>query len=88
MSNNYLERREWSEFKESGLVWFINRLLHLFGWAIVMEVDGEKITSVYPARCRFRGFYGDTEDDGFRRLTKHLSERWPEIIGDLDDTEP
>lgn len=63
----------WEEFAEAGLFWWINRALHLFGWALVREClpDG-KVLRVYPARCRYRGFPEETEIDGFRRLTAHI----------------
>ena len=34
--------RTWKEFLDNGLLWWINRGLHLFGWAIVVveEADG------------------------------------------------
>ncbi len=83
-----VEKRDWAEFQSAGLVWYVNRLLHLFGWAIVLQFDeNDRITDAYPARCRFRGFDGKCEDNGFRKLTKHLSERWPEIEGDVDEEE-
>ena len=47
-------RKEWEEFRKSGLLWFINMMLHVFGWAIVYEYENEKITSVYPARTNSR----------------------------------
>lgn len=63
----------WEEFVEAGLFWWVNRTLHLFGWALVRECmpDGS-VQRVYPARCRFRGFSEEKEADGFRRLTAHL----------------
>ena len=51
-------RKDWEEFRSSGLLWFINRTLHLFGWAIVFDYDDKtkELKEVYPARCKFRGF--------------------------------
>lgn len=69
----------WEEFGAAGLFWWVNRGLHLFGWALVREVadpetSAERIVRVYPARCKFRGFGQDVEEDGFRRLSEHLRE--------------
>ena len=36
-----VDRKTWKEFRESGLLWFINTILHMFGWAIVVDVDME-----------------------------------------------
>ena len=41
--------KSWKEFRESGLLWFINTTLHVFGWALVAEFEEGEITRVYPA---------------------------------------
>lgn len=69
-----LQRKSWEEFQEAGLIWFINRMLHLFGWAIVLKLNESKIVEVYPARCKFRGFCKDVEERGFKNLTNYLAE--------------
>ncbi len=67
-----VEKKSWNEFRDSGLLWWINALLHTFGWAIIFErVDG-KIVDVYPARVGFRGFDEQTNTEGYRKLTQHL----------------
>lgn len=39
-----LTKKTWKEFRDSGFLWWINMILHTFGWAIVVDVDddGEK----------------------------------------------
>lgn len=69
-----IEEKTWSEFRNSGLLWWVNRTLHLFGWALVVELEEDKITRVYPARCKFRGFSEEIETEGFARLTQYLKE--------------
>jgi ribulose bisphosphate carboxylase small subunit len=70
-----VERRTWEEFRSIGLLWFINRILHLFGWAICFEYDPDKkLIEVYPSRCKFRGFDTKTEAKGFIELSKYLKE--------------
>lgn len=32
MSKEMIKRKSWEKFRESGLLWFVNRSLHLFGW--------------------------------------------------------
>lgn len=69
------EKRDWNEFREIGLLWFVNRILHLFGWAICVDYeDVEKgiIKEVYPARCKFRGFSESCETNGFIKVTDYL----------------
>lgn len=75
MSEKMVFEKSWKEFRESGLLWWANRALHIFGWAIVVEVgeDGE-ISGAYPARVKFRGFPLDAEENGFISLSKYMEE--------------
>lgn len=82
--SNY-EERSWCDFTEAGLFWWVNRSLHLFGWAIVREEDDHgMILRVYPARCRVRGFSPDADARGFERLTRHIAERAEQLVADLE----
>jgi hypothetical protein len=76
-----VERKTWKEFQDAKLLWWINRLLHTFGWAIVFEVetDGE-VTDVYPARVKFRGFGVQSETDGFVGLTTYLESTMKDLV--------
>lgn len=80
-----VEERTWKEFKEAGLLWWANRVLHLFGWAIVMvqEQDGS-ISSCYPARCKFRGFGPESEEKGFVNLTRYLSDNMEDLLAEAE----
>lgn len=70
------EKKSWAEFRESGFLWWINMILHTFGWAIIFEYDhqNEKITDVYPARVKFRGFNEDSNSRGYKRVSKYMKE--------------
>jgi len=74
-------KKSWEEFRKIGLLWFVNRLLHLFGWAIVFEYTNPKgkLKSVYPARVKFRGFDNKCETDGFINVTDYLSKNIREL---------
>ncbi len=79
-----IEKREWKEFQNAGLLWWVNRTLHLFGWAIVVEQEEDgTITKAYPARCKFRGFEESSEEEGFKRLTNHIEEQLPNMFEDI-----
>lgn len=69
----------WKEFRESGLLWFINTTLHMFGWALVAEFEDGEITRVYPARCKFRGFNEDTNTEGYKKVSNYLKENIAEL---------
>lgn len=77
-----LTRKTWEEFQYAGLLWWVNRVLHLFGWAIVLETDNGKVLNAYPARTRFRGFDAKSEDEGFKKLTDHLRTNADELVAD------
>ncbi|KOS61572.1 MULTISPECIES: hypothetical protein [Lysinibacillus] len=69
-----VNEKSWKEFRESGLFWWINMLLHTFGWAIVMEFEDEEIKRVYPARVKFRGFDEDSNTDGYIKVSEYMKE--------------
>lgn len=72
-ASQQIERKSWEEFCDEKLLWWINRSLHLFGWAIVVEMAPDNtVTSVYPARVKFRGFDSKTEEEGFLKLNDYL----------------
>jgi len=80
-----IERKGWKEFKETGLLWWINRSLHLFGWAIVFEeADDGTVITVYPARVKFRGFSEDVEEKGFENVTDYLKTSCNKLREEID----
>lgn len=72
--------KTWAEFRESGLLWFINTTLHMFGWAIVMNMKDGEIVSAYPARVKFRGFSEQSNTDGYIKVSNHLKENIDELV--------
>tara|TARA_R110000851_G_scaffold208210_1_gene360573 strand:+ start:152 stop:391 length:240 start_codon:yes stop_codon:yes gene_type:complete len=66
-----IKKRTWAEFREIGLLWWINRLLHTFGWAICFDPDSGEC---YPARCKFRGFDEKSEDEGFAKMQDNFTQ--------------
>ena len=86
-----VEKRTWAEFRKSGLLWFINTILHAFGWSIILEIDSEtkEITDCYPARVKFRGFSEDRNTEGYKKLSCYMrdnaDELFKEAIGSEED---
>lgn len=81
-----VNKKSWEEFRESGLLWFINTILHMFGWAIVVTVnENESITNVYPARTSFRGFSEDVTSDGYAKVTKYLKDNIKELYKEVQE---
>ena len=79
-----IERKTWAEFRDAKLLWWVNRTLHLFGWAIVLEMgpDGT-IADTYPARVKFRGFTEQVDAEGFAGLTDHLRTNVGQLIPEV-----
>lgn len=70
-----IDKKSWKEFRDSGLLWWINMILHTFGWAIVVEVEENgTITNCYPARVKFRGFDEKSNDEGYIKVSEYLKE--------------
>ena len=73
----------WKEFSESGLLFYINQILHVFGIAIVTDVDDAgNITDVYPARVTFRGFGDESIVRGYKRLGQFVKNNVDRIFKD------
>ena len=70
-----VEKKTWQEFRDSGMLWWINMVLHTFGWAVVVAVDDDKnIISAYPARVKFRGFDEKSNTKGYKNVSKYMKE--------------
>ena len=75
-----IERKTWKEFRDSKLLWFVNTILHTFGWAITVDIDNDKIVDVYPARVKFRGFSEKINTEGYIGLSEYMKENCEELL--------
>jgi hypothetical protein len=77
-----IDKKAWSEFRSSGMLWFINTILHAFGWAIVLDIDdNEEVVGCSPAGVKFRGFSEDVNTKGYIALSEYLQKN----INDITD---
>jgi hypothetical protein len=76
------ERKTWNEFRSSGMLWAANRILHMFGWAITYEYDGEDIVKVYPVRTKLRGFAPDVDKHGFQAVSDFVADNAEDLAGE------
>lgn len=75
-----IDKKTWEEFRECGLLWWINTLLHTLGWAIVYDFgDNKNLKSVYPARVKFRGFGNKQIEEGYQKISKYMVDNAEEI---------
>lgn len=76
-----LTKKTWKEFRESGFLWWINMILHTFGWAIVVDIDDNgEITDVYPARVKFRGFGEKNNTEGYIKVSQYMKENVSDLL--------
>jgi hypothetical protein len=67
-----VDKKTWQEFRDTGLFWWVNSILHTFGWALVVELDKGEVVGTYPARVKFRGFDETTNTEGYQKVSKYL----------------
>lgn len=81
-----VEKKTWKEFRESGLLWWINMILHTFGWAIAIDMEDDgSISNAYPERVKFRGFDEKNNDEGYREVSKYLKENANSLSEEAED---
>lgn len=81
-----IKKKSWKEFRDSGFLWWINMILHTFGWAICLETDEDgEITDVYPTRVKFRGFNEETNTSGYIKISKYMKENADELLEESKD---
>lgn len=76
-----VDKRTWKEFQESGLLWWVNMILHTFGWAICIEIDSNtnEIIDVYPSRVKFRGFNEKSNTEGYIKVSAFMKANSAEL---------
>lgn len=65
-------RRNCEAFRDAGLLWWVNRILHTFGWQITFVYGSDKFNREYifavPTRTDNLGFDGDTDRVSLRQF--------------------
>jgi hypothetical protein len=78
MSNK--DKRAIKEFRESGLLWFINTILQVFGWSIYVDLNGDEITGFRPGRNKARGFEEKYNTEGYIKVSEYLKKNIDELL--------
>lgn len=78
---------KWTIFTNTGLLWWINRSLSLFGWAITVSYDSQtgECLGAEPIRTNARGFNRDTEEENFLKLTSYMKDNASELFEEIQD---
>ena len=84
-NNSMVNERPWEEFRSSGMLWFVNMILHAFGWAIVCSYDENgDLKSAFPTRVKFRGFSEDINTEGYKKVAKYMHDNASDILDEAN----
>lgn len=79
-----VNKKTWAEFRSTGLLLIINQILHIFGWALVFEMENDEIKNVYPARVKFRGFDDKSTEEAYKKVTKFMAENSNTLLDEVN----
>lgn len=75
-----IERKEWQEFSNNGLLWIVNKGLLCIGWTIVLVRDeDDNVVDVFPAKVKARYFSKETDEKGRKLFNKFRKDNEEEI---------
>ncbi len=76
--------KSWDEFRNTGMLWWINMILHTFGWAITVEMENGKVINAYPARVKYRGFGEKNNTNGYIKLSRYMKENADRLLDEAE----
>lgn len=79
-----IKRKNWNEFRETGLFLLVNQFLHIFGWSLVYKIENNVVVDVFPARVKFRGFNNEDTTEAYKKITKYMSDNIEELNKDIE----
>ena len=65
----------WLEFQKSGMLWWVNRILHTFGWAVVFEFNEGVLIGAYPQRVEYLGFSEEDDEKGLQAFKENFDDK-------------
>jgi len=81
-----MEKQEaWSQFRKAGLLLFINQFLHIFGWAIVVEIKDGVVINSYPNRVKFRGFDEKSVSEAYIGISEYMKENSETLLDEANE---
>lgn len=72
------------EFQDSGMIWYLNQQLHLFGMALVIKTNEDGTQQLLPCECKFRGFDVNTNDEGYKKVTEYMEKNIDRFKEDIE----
>lgn len=80
-----VRRVSWEYMEESGLLWYINTLLSVFGVYIAIKRDKNgKRAKAIPCRTIFRGFEDRINDEQVVKLTRYMATCASELLEEAE----
>lgn len=80
-----MDKKTWDDFRKTGLLWWINMILHTFGWAIVIETENGEVIGAYPARVKYRGFSEEDNTIGYIKLSAFMNDNAEELLEEANE---
>ena len=81
-----MNRQEaWSKFRKAGLLLFINQFLHIFGWAIKVEIENGVVINAYPDRVKFRGFDEKSVSEAYIGISEYMKENSENLLDEASE---
>ena len=77
--------KSWEEFRDSGFLWWVNMILHTFGWAITVKMEDGKVIDAYPARVKFRGFGEKNNTEGYIKVSQYMKENVNNLLEEAEN---
>lgn len=79
--DQYVKEITGKEFRESGALWFVNSILHLFGMAITWNPETDELKA---SIVKYRGFSTKNNDEGYKKLSHYLKDNIDELEKDCE----
>ena len=76
-----IHRKSADEFRATGLLMFVNAFLHIFGWVIVVDENG----NMYPGRTCYRGFSYDSQERAYKKLSNYIKENAGNLYDEVNE---
>ena len=85
---NTITKKTWREFGDTGLLWFINSILHVFGWSIALSPDPKNPDADFIAsvnRTKYRGFPETANTKGYQKVSKYLKDNIDDLVKEANE---
>lgn len=67
-------KKNWKAFRNTGLLYFVNEFLHIFGYAINIEKVDNKIVDVYPEKVNYTGLSEKSNEEAYIKASQFMKD--------------